>query len=119
MRLHSLLGRDDMTSTPSTALLGVTGMEITRVGLGTWAIGGAGWAFGWGTQGDEESVRTIRRAVEAGVNWIDTAAVYGLGHSERIVARTLKDFSPRDRPFVFTKGGLVWDPATPMKAPQF
>lgn len=89
--------------------LGRTGMDITRVGFGAWAIGGAGWSFGWGQQDDEESVRAIRYAIEQGVNWIDTAAVYGLGHSEEIVGRALRDFSSGDRPYVFTKGGLVWD----------
>jgi aryl-alcohol dehydrogenase-like predicted oxidoreductase len=84
-------------------------MEITRVGFGAWAIGGAGWAFGWSSQDDTESVAAIRHAVERGINWIDTAAVYGLGHSEEIVARALREIPPRERPFVFTKCGLVWD----------
>ena len=92
-----------------TAPLGRTGMDITRVGFGAWAIGGADWANGWGAQDDDESVRAIRYAVEAGVNWIDTAGVYGLGHSEEVVARALRDFADADRPYVFTKGGLVWD----------
>jgi aryl-alcohol dehydrogenase-like predicted oxidoreductase len=94
-------------------------MEITRVGFGAWAIGGAGWAFGWSAQDDGESIATIRRAIEAGINWIDTAAVYGLGHSERIVARALSDFSPADRPYVFTKCGFVWDEQNPAALPQF
>jgi aryl-alcohol dehydrogenase-like predicted oxidoreductase len=89
--------------------LGATGMEITRVGFGAWAIGGAGWAFGWSSQDDTESVAAIRHAVESGINWIDTAAVYGLGHSEEIVARALRGIPERERPFVFTKCGLVWD----------
>jgi aryl-alcohol dehydrogenase-like predicted oxidoreductase len=84
-------------------------MEITRVGFGAWAIGGAGWAFGWSSQDDTESVAAIRHAVESGINWIDTAAVYGLGHSEEIVARSLREIGQRDRPYVFTKCGLVWD----------
>ena len=84
-------------------------MEITRVGFGAWAIGGAGWAFGWSRQDDTESVAAIRRAVESGINWIDTAAVYGLGHSEEVVARALGEIPRRDRPYVFTKCGLVWD----------
>lgn len=104
---------------PPTVPLGSTGMEITRVGLGAWAIGGGAWAFGWSVQDDNESMRTIRRAVEAGVNWIDTAAVYGLGHSERVVARALQDFSPHDRPFLFTKCGLVWNADAPTAVPQF
>lgn len=89
--------------------LGATGMEITRVGFGAWAIGGAGWAFGWSSQDDTESVAAIRHAVERGINWIDTAAVYGLGHSEEIVARALREMPERERPYVFTKCGLVWD----------
>jgi aryl-alcohol dehydrogenase-like predicted oxidoreductase len=84
-------------------------MMITTVGFGAWAIGGGGWAFGWSVQDDSESVAAIRHAVDAGVNWIDTAAVYGLGHSERIVARALREMAAADRPFVFTKCGLVWD----------
>ncbi|WP_322748710.1 MULTISPECIES: aldo/keto reductase [unclassified Frankia] len=95
-----------------TALLGATGLNITRVGFGAWAIGGAEHAFGWGAQDDDESVAAIRHAVEHGVNWIDTAAVYGRGHSEQIVARALTDFSDGDRPYVFTKCGMVWDPDT-------
>jgi aryl-alcohol dehydrogenase-like predicted oxidoreductase len=92
-----------------TAPLGRTGMDITRVGFGAWAIGGDDWSHGWGAQDDEDSVAAIRYAVEAGVNWIDTAAVYGFGHSEEVVARALKDIPENDRPYVFTKGGLVWD----------
>jgi aryl-alcohol dehydrogenase-like predicted oxidoreductase len=84
-------------------------MQITRTGFGAWAIGGAGWQFAWGAQNDTASIEAIRHAVERGVNWIDTAAVYGLGHSEEIVARALRDFAPADRPYVFTKCGLVWD----------
>ena len=98
-----------MTATLPTAPLGVTGMDITRVGFGGWAVGGPGWASGWGPQDDDASVAAIRHAVEQGVNWIDTASVYGLGHSEVVVARALEPFSESDRPFVFTKGGLLWD----------
>ena len=86
---------------------GRTDMEITRIGFGSWAIGGGGWRAAWGPQDDEEAVGAIRRAVELGMNWIDTAAVYGLGHSEELVARALKDVS--DRPYVFTKCSQVWD----------
>ena len=93
-----------------TSPLGQTGMDITRVGFGAWAVGGGEWYFGWGEQDDADSAAAIRHAVDQGINWIDTAAVYGLGHSEEIVARALRDFSPADRPYVFTKGGLVWDP---------
>ncbi|MEW5930617.1 MAG: aldo/keto reductase [Gemmatimonadota bacterium] len=93
-------------------------MEITRVGFGAWAIGGAGYAFGWGTQEDEDSIAAIRHAVERGINWIDTAAVYGLGHSEEVVARALRDVPESDRPYVFTKCGLVWDEADPLAPPR-
>jgi aryl-alcohol dehydrogenase-like predicted oxidoreductase len=88
---------------------GKTGMEITPIGFGSWAIGGSGWAAAWGPQDDEEAVGAIRRAVELGMNWIDTAAVYGLGHSEELVARALKHVPESDRPYVFTKCSLVWD----------
>jgi len=86
-----------------TRKFGKTDMEITPIGFGSWAIGGNAW----GPQDDEEAVGAIRRAVELGMNWIDTAAVYGLGHSEELVARALKDVS--ERPYVFTKCSLVWD----------
>jgi aryl-alcohol dehydrogenase-like predicted oxidoreductase len=92
-----------------TLPLGRTGMAITRVGFGAWAAGGGGWYFAWSHQDDDESVAAIRRAIEAGVNWIDTAAVYGLGHSEEVVARARADFAPADRPYVFTKCGVVGD----------
>src|SRR2546428_5847827 len=97
------------TDTLPTAPLGTTGMQITRVGFGAWAIGGGGWTFAWGNQADADSIAAIRHAVERGINWIDTAAVYGLGHSEQIVARALRDIPAKDRPYVFTKAGLVWD----------
>jgi aryl-alcohol dehydrogenase-like predicted oxidoreductase len=97
--------------------LGTSGMRITAVGFGAWAIGGGDWAFGWGPQDDAESIAAIRHALEAGINWIDTAAVYGLGHSEEIVRRALEGVPAADRPFVFTKGGLVWDAVDRMKAP--
>lgn len=88
--------------------LGGTDLEITRVGLGAWAIGGP-WAFGWGPQDDNESMAAIHRAVELGINWIDTAAVYGLGHSEVIVGKALAALPAGQRPYLFTKCGLVWD----------
>ena len=107
--------------TPATPLptrpLGTTGMEITRVGLGAWAIGGGDWQFGWGDQDDADSIAAIRHAVKVGVNWIDTAAVYGLGHSEEVVARALADIPASERPFVFTKCGMVWDDADRSIAP--
>jgi aryl-alcohol dehydrogenase-like predicted oxidoreductase len=84
-------------------------LTITAIGLGSWAIGGSDWMFGWGPQQDAESLATIRRAVDWGINWIDTAAVYGLGHSETMIGRALRDIPRRDRPYVFTKCGLVWD----------
>jgi aryl-alcohol dehydrogenase-like predicted oxidoreductase len=95
----------------TTAELGTTGMALTRVGFGAWAIGGGGWAVGWGPQDDDESVAAIRHAVASGINWIDTAAVYGLGHSEEVVGRALKSIPADERPYVFTKCGLVWDDA--------
>jgi aryl-alcohol dehydrogenase-like predicted oxidoreductase len=84
-------------------------MEITRVGFGSWAVGGAGWAFSWGPQDDDQSISAIRHAVEGGVNWVDTAAIYGLGHSEEVVAAALEGIPAADRPYIFTKCGLVWD----------
>lgn len=86
--------------------LGRTGMSITAVGLGTWAIGGGGWAYGWGPQDDREAVGAIRRAVELGINWIDTAAVYGLGHAEELVGKAVAGMG--ERPYIFTKCSLVW-----------
>jgi len=88
--------------------LGNSDLLITPVGYGAWAIGGSGWQFAWGSQDDNQSVAAIHRALELGVNWIDTAAVYGLGHSEEVVARALKDWRG-SKPYVFTKCGLRWD----------
>jgi aryl-alcohol dehydrogenase-like predicted oxidoreductase len=93
----------------STVPFGTTDMVITRVGFGAWAVGGGDWAFAWGPQDDDEAIAAIRHAVESGVNWIDTAAVYGLGHSEEVVAAALAGIPEADRPYVFTKCGLVWD----------
>jgi aryl-alcohol dehydrogenase-like predicted oxidoreductase len=95
--------------------LGKSGLEITTVGFGAWAAGGGGWAFGWGPQDDAASVAAIRHAVARGVNWIDTAAVYGLGHSEEVVGRALREIPAAERPLVFTKCGLHWDEADRMK----
>jgi aryl-alcohol dehydrogenase-like predicted oxidoreductase len=89
----------------ATTGLGDTGLEITRVGLGAWAIGGTGYEFAWGEQDDDESLAAIERALELGVNWIDTAAVYGLGHSEEVVGRALA--GRKDHPYVFTKASLL------------
>ena len=91
-----------------TRKLGNSDLQITRVGYGAWAIGGSGWQFAWGSQDDNESIAAIHRALELGVNWIDTAAVYGLGHSEEVVGRALKSWRG-SRPYVFTKCGLRGD----------
>ncbi len=90
-----------------TRQLGPSDLHITPVGFGAWAIGGGGWAFGWGAQDDADSVAAIREALDLGINWIDTAAVYGLGHSEEVVAKALDGVA--NRPYVFTKCGRVWD----------
>jgi aryl-alcohol dehydrogenase-like predicted oxidoreductase len=87
--------------------LGNSDLFITPVGFGAWAIGGSGWEFAWGGQDDGDSIAAIHGALRAGVNWIDTAAVYGLGHSEEVVARALAGMS--NRPYVFTKCSMVWD----------
>lgn len=88
--------------------LGTSDLHITPVGLGAWAIGGDG-RFGWGPQDDEESVAAIHRSVDRGINWIDTAPIYGMGHSETVVARALKELGPSRRPLVFTKCSIIWD----------
>lgn len=90
-----------------TRWLGNSDLRITPIGFGAWAIGGGGWEFAWGSQDDRDSIAAIHEALDAGVNWIDTAAVYGLGHSEEVVARALEGVS--HRPYVFTKCGMVWD----------
>ncbi len=91
-----------------TRTLGNTGMQITRIGLGTWSIGGGDDEYGWGPRDDAAAVATIFRALELGINWIDTAAIYGLGHAEKLVARALREWRG-PRPYVFSKCGLVWD----------
>ncbi len=90
-----------------TRTLGWTGLALSEIGLGTWAMGGGEWAFSWGAQDDAESLATLQHAIELGINWIDTAAVYGLGHSEEIVGRALKTLHPR--PLVATKFSRRWD----------
>lgn len=90
-----------------TKQLGNSEFNITPIGFGAWAIGGSGWAYGWGSQDDAESIEAIHRAIDLGINWIDTAAVYGLGHSEEVVARALKGMS--NPPYVFTKCSQVWN----------
>src|SRR5580765_7358554 len=87
--------------------LGNSDMELTPIGVGAWAMGGSGWAFAWGPQDDNESIAAIHEALDRGVNWIDTAAVYGLGHSEEVVARALEGRA--NRPYVFTKCERNWD----------
>jgi aryl-alcohol dehydrogenase-like predicted oxidoreductase len=98
--------------------LGSSGLAITTVGFGAWAIGGGGWSYGWGPQDDKASENTMRRAIELGVNWIDTAAAYGLGHSEEVVGRFLRSLPASEQPFVFTKCGLIGDERNPMQEPQ-
>ncbi len=93
-----------------TTQLGATGMEITRIGFGAWAIGGGGWEFGWGPQDDQQSLATIEHAIALGVNWIDTAAAYGFGRSEEVVGRALKGLPADSRPYVFTKCSLLEGP---------
>ena len=92
-----------------TRKLGWTDLNLTTIGLGAWAMGGNGWKFGWGPQDDADSIATIRRANELGINWIDTAAIYGLGHSEEVVGRALKMLATK--PIVATKCSRRWDDA--------
>jgi aryl-alcohol dehydrogenase-like predicted oxidoreductase len=98
-----------MATTTSTSLrtLGNSDLQLTPIGFGAWAIGGGNWEFAWGPQDDNESVTAIHRALELGVNWIDTAAIYGLGHSEEVVAKAVKSWSG-PRPYVFTKCSMRW-----------
>ncbi|HEY5893725.1 MAG TPA: aldo/keto reductase, partial [Chthoniobacterales bacterium] len=91
-----------------TRKLGNSDLDITRIGFGAWAIGGDGWQYGWGHQDDRDSIDAIHKALELGVNWIDTAAVYGLGHSEELVAKALATWEG-PKPYVFTKCGMIWD----------
>ncbi len=91
----------------NTKRLGNSDLHITPIGFGAWAIGGAGWEFGWGAQNDQDSIAAIHEALDAGINWIDTAAIYGLGHSEEVVARALEGV--RKRPYIFTKCSMLWD----------
>lgn len=107
----------DSTGALPRTRLGRTDMEITRVGFGAWAIGGD-WLYGWGEQDDASSIAAIRHAAARGINWIDTAAIYGLGHSEEVVGRALKEIPPAERPYVFTKCGLVGDPDRPGERPR-
>jgi aryl-alcohol dehydrogenase-like predicted oxidoreductase len=90
-----------------TKPLGNSDLHITPIGFGAWAIGGGGWAFGWGAQDDQDSIEAIQRSLDLGVNWIDTAAIYGLGHSEEVVAKALKGRT--NRPYIFTKCSMIWN----------
>jgi aryl-alcohol dehydrogenase-like predicted oxidoreductase len=101
-----------------TRPLGSSGVAITRAGFGAWATGGSGWAYSWGPQDDNASLATMRHALDRGINWIDTAAVYGLGHSEEVVGRLLRELPSFERPLVFTKCGLVWDDRNRMAEPR-
>ena len=92
---------------------GTTDMEISRVGFGAWSAGGTGYVYGWGSQDDESALAAMRAAIAEGVNWIDTAPMYGLGHSEALVGRVVSELPESDRPYVFTKCGLIWDPSRP------
>jgi aryl-alcohol dehydrogenase-like predicted oxidoreductase len=98
--------------------LGSSGLQITQAGFGAWAIGGGGWAYGWGSQDDADSIAAIKHAVRRGINWVDTAAIYGLGHSEEVVGRALRELPAAERPYVFTKGGMIPDPSRPFEEPQ-
>ena len=95
------------TGSPSLRTLGNSDLQLTPIGFGAWAIGGGDWAYAWGPQDDRESIAAIHRAIDLGINWIDTAAVYGLGHSEEVVGRAIASASKK--PYVFTKCGLLWD----------
>ena len=101
-----------------TRPLGTSGLQITQVGFGAWAIGGGGWSYGWGSQDDTDSVAAIKHAVASGINWVDTAAIYGLGHSEEVVGRALREIPAAERPYVFTKGGQIADRSRPFEEAQ-
>ena len=98
----------------TTRKLGYTDLQFTTVGLGTWAMGGGGWQWGWGPQDDAESIAAIRQGMDLGINWIDTAAAYGLGHSEEVVGKAIE--GRRDEVIVATKCGLVWEEGGTMSA---
>ena len=104
--------------TMDTRRLGTSDLVISTVGFGAWAIGGGGWAYGWGPQDDASSIASILHAVRRGVSWIDTAAIYGLGHSEEVVGRALREIPAAERPFVFTKGGMIPSPDRPYEEPE-
>ncbi len=98
--------------------LRATDMQLTRVGLGSWAMGGPDWVRGWGAQSDQDSIDTVRAAVDRGINWIDTAPAYGRGHAESVIGRALGSLPADERPYVFTKCGLLFDPDEPMGEPR-
>src|SRR5258705_9506240 len=104
-------------ATIPTKRLGRSELQISRVGFGAWAIGGNRGVFGWGPQEDDDSIAAMRHGLESGINWIDTAAAYGLGHSEEVVGRLLREIPADERPYVFTKCGILWDPQR-ASAPQ-
>ena len=106
------------TGSLPTRQFGATDMQITRVGFGAWAVGGGDWVSGWGDQDDADSIAAIRHAIDRGINWIDTAAVYGLGRSEEVVAAALRGLPADRRPYVFTKCGLIWDEANRTAMPR-
>ncbi|MEY9925510.1 aryl-alcohol dehydrogenase-like predicted oxidoreductase [Catenulispora sp. GP43] len=116
-RIVAGMTNESANQIPDTVRLGATDLTISRVGFGSWAVSGSGWAYSWGATDDAESVAAIRHAIDSGVNWIDTAAVYGLGHSEELVGKAVSAYSEADRPYIFTKVGLVWDPEDPKGAP--
>jgi aryl-alcohol dehydrogenase-like predicted oxidoreductase len=112
-----IFGLSDWRGMLPTTRLGRSSLHITRVGIGAWAFGGSGWVDSWGAQDDADSVAAIRHSVESGVNWLDTAPIYGLGHSEEVVGQALREIPQNDRPYVFTKAGVIWDEHRPMDKP--
>src|ERR1700686_4590650 len=110
--------KSNVTTLLDSRRLGTSSLHITPVGFGAWAVGGGDWSHGWGAQDDDASIAAIRRAIDRGVNWIDTRAVYGLGHSEESVGRAVRDIPTAERPYVFTKGGQVGAPARPYAEPK-
>ncbi|MEV6773069.1 aldo/keto reductase [Nocardia sp. NPDC051030] len=101
----------------NTRPFGDTGMDITPLGFGTWVIAGPGWQYSWGATDDADSIAAIRHAVDSGLNWLDTAPAYGLGHAETLVGRALADLPESDRPYVFTKTGLIWEDGDDRQGP--
>ena len=106
-RSHPTTVMTKSTSTSSLRTLGDSDLQLTAIGFGAWAIGGGNWEFAWGPQDDDESIGAIHRALELGINWIDTAAIYGLGHSEEVVGRAVRSYAG-PKPLVFTKCSMRW-----------